>query len=124
MATHRIHHLPGRLRIWLPEVRRNHALSHQALRKVRTISGVNAAQASVITGSLLISYSPCTTSRQHIVTTLKAAGFHLAFTPPAWHGETNLAESSAPNDPADNISDIVIKNLLDRSATALFAAPL
>lgn len=54
--THHVHHVPGRLRIRIPELKRNPALARVVTEKVRRFDGIQTVEASVVTGSLLVFY--------------------------------------------------------------------
>ncbi len=56
--TSYVHHLPGRLRLKLPALKRNAAYAQALQTSLSTVPGVLAVRANTLTGSLLISYDP------------------------------------------------------------------
>lgn len=51
-----IHHLPGRLRVRVPEVKSDAAFATSLEQRLRSVRGVRAAQANPLTGSVLVHY--------------------------------------------------------------------
>lgn len=51
-----IHHVPGRLRIRIPELKRNPAMADSLKTKLESTSGVRSVIANSLTGSVLIHY--------------------------------------------------------------------
>jgi hypothetical protein len=57
-----VHHVPGRLRIRIPEVKGNSAEASSLERRIRAQRGVKSVQTSPLTGSVLVHYDPATAS--------------------------------------------------------------
>jgi len=51
-----IHHVPGRLRIRIPELKRNPAMADSLITKLESTTGVSSVVANSLTGSVLIHY--------------------------------------------------------------------
>jgi hypothetical protein len=62
-----IHHLPGRLRLRVPEVKANGSYASSLETRLRTINGIRTAEANPVTGSVLIHYD-----HEHTVSVLRA----------------------------------------------------
>ncbi|MEW6218756.1 MAG: HMA2 domain-containing protein [Thermodesulfobacteriota bacterium] len=50
------HHVPGRLRIRSPRVRRNEAAAQETERLISQLAGVRSVQANPVTGSVTVQY--------------------------------------------------------------------
>ena len=68
--THRVHHVPGRLRIRIPEIKRNEANARTFTAKVIAIPGVRSAEANMLTGSLLVHYDTRCAMPDHVLSVL------------------------------------------------------
>jgi hypothetical protein len=119
--SHYIHHLPGRLRVKSPHIKRNAHRADEARRHFSGLDGVLSAEASTVTGSLLITYDVNRVGAETLLASLRHLG-HVA-------GPDAQPGMPIPSDnPMQRLSDSVVNKLvetaIERSATALIAAIL
>ena len=72
---HYLHHIPGRLRVKTPVVRRNPNLAEEVQTILNPIEGVNSVLINPVTGSILIEYAAETVAPAVILNILKKAGY-------------------------------------------------
>ena len=74
--AHYIHHVPGRLRIRTPRLKRDalHAEAVEAF--VQTIEGVTAVRASSVTGSITVGYQRDVVKAETILEALALRGYY------------------------------------------------
>jgi hypothetical protein len=117
--SHYIHHVPGRLRVKSPTLKRNEHHAAQTKTYIDNVHGVLASEVNTVTGSLLIRYDANLVWAQTLLNSLRGMG-HV----PAHH-EIPISHSAGTN-AAQKISDTVVNKLvetvIERSATALIAA--
>lgn len=115
--AHYIHHVPGRLRVKTPALKRNEPRAQQVKICLERMHGVLEADVSTVTGSIVIKYDVCLVGSAAILDALSAQG-HIQNMPanPTTHGAH----------PAQKVADSFITKLvetaLERSAVALIAA--
>lgn len=68
---HYIHHVPGRLRIKNPEIKRNPVLGGEVRECIMSARGVEKVTVNPLTGSVLIEYDPKVVSQEILVTVLE-----------------------------------------------------
>lgn len=118
--SHYIHHLPGRLRVKSPGLKRNEREAARTRAHLDQLHGVQAAEVNTVTGSILIHYDAQQVGAQALIDTLRRLG----------HIPTEQAQTWSYRGPglAQKLSDAVVNKLietaLERSATALVAAIL
>lgn len=112
-----IHHIAGRLRLKLAQIRRNPRRASEIRAAVCRIDGVISAEANVVTGSLLIHYEAARIDGHAIVLAMKEAG---------WLASAFGAAPAAPMRPAvtGKMLDTLAEKLIERSAIALLGALL
>jgi hypothetical protein len=81
--THQIHHVPGRLRIRVPAIKRSGENAALLKELLRAVQGVYEAEPNLMTGSIVVRYDPQFTSAVAIVTILTDRGYlrHTPFAP-------------------------------------------
>lgn len=79
--THQIHHVPGRLRVRVPAIRRNSRKAAPVIALLRDLRGVSTAEPNLMTGSIVIRYDPESTSADAILSVLTAGGHFRAHSP-------------------------------------------
>jgi allophanate hydrolase subunit 1 len=115
-----IHHVPGRLRVKSPGLKRNEPEAARAVARMQQVHGVVCAEANTVTGSLLIHYDTQRVAAQTLLDTLRSLG----------HVHPEQADGVHYQGPGlgQKLSDAVVNKLvetvLERSATALVAALL
>jgi hypothetical protein len=65
-----LHDVPGRLRIKIPDLRRNLHLGQELQRLLNSFSGIESTTANTLTGSLVVCYDPEIISSSSILTFL------------------------------------------------------
>jgi hypothetical protein len=65
-----LHDVPGRLRIKIPDLRRNLHLAQELQRLLNSFSGIESTTANTLTGSLVVCYDPEIISSSAILTFL------------------------------------------------------
>lgn len=115
-----IHHVPGRLRVKSPRLKRNGPEATRTVAHMQQLHGVASAEVNTVTGSLLIHYDTNLVAAQTLLNTLRSLG-HVH--PEQGHGVPYQGPGLG-----QKISDAVVNKLvetvLERSATALVAALL
>jgi len=69
------HHIPGRLRVRIPQVKRNEAAAQAVQRRLTGLPGVTSARANVVTGSVTVTYDPQAISGDDLVGALAESGY-------------------------------------------------
>jgi len=119
-VSHYIHHIPGRLRLKSPRLKRNpgEGAALQALLGER--GGIRSCEVNPVTGSMLVQYDTAETSVGGIWELLEERGYEL-------HREP-AAEPSQPAAMVDKVGKAVvgavIEKVVERSALALIGAVL
>lgn len=118
--SHYIHHVPGRLRVKSPGLKRNERAAVQTRAHLDQLHGVHSAEVNTITGSILIHYDTQRLHAETLLDTLRSLG-HV-------HPEQGHAPHYRGPGLGQKLSDTVVNKLvetvLERSATALVAAIL
>lgn len=73
--NHYIHHIPGRLRIKTPLIKRNHNLALEIEELLNPVKGINSTLINPVTGSILIEFSAEIVGTATILNVLKKAGY-------------------------------------------------
>jgi len=122
MSTY-VHHIPGRLRVRLPAIKRNEAKAAVVRGLLEAVDGVHSVEIARLTGSVTVTYSPAAISGAALIETLRGAGYV--------NGDIAL---DRPQDyfaaQADRLGDeigkaamgFVVEKLLERSAVAVIGA--
>lgn len=71
--NHYIHHIPGRLRIKTPHVKRNTRLAEIIKNVLWPIQGLQTISINTLTGSVVVEYDPTRSNPEEILETLKRA---------------------------------------------------
>ncbi|NWG87064.1 MAG: hypothetical protein HXY26_06055 [Hydrogenophilaceae bacterium] len=121
--SHYIHHVPGRLRVKSPLLKRN---EHHAVRTkeyIDTLNGVLSSEINTVTGSLVVKYDTALVRVEHLLNSLRDLG-HL-HPHHQYHHRQPIVYAGGVS-PAQKFSDTLVNKLvetaLERSATALIAA--
>ncbi|MCS6786418.1 MAG: hypothetical protein NZ524_05230 [Thiobacillaceae bacterium] len=113
-----IHHVPGRLRVKSPGLKRNPHAAQEAVRYLQQVEGVMHTEANPVTGSLLIHYDHNRVAAQTLLNSLRSLG-HL---PPGQVPPLPLQGPGWGQQLSDRIVQKLVETALERSATALIAA--
>lgn len=71
---HDIHHVPGRLRIRIPELKRNVQALENIVALAKPLNGIRSVELNPLTSSILIRYHPAQISAPGILRALKLHG--------------------------------------------------
>ncbi len=116
--AHYVHHVPGRLRIQTPALKKNISKARQLELYLNGMHGVLKSEVSIVTGSIVIKYDVGLVSSTTILNSLRDEGFIRNVH--ANHPVTYKV------DPAQKVADTFVEKLveaaLERSAMALIAA--
>lgn len=69
--SHYIHHIPGRLRIKTPYVKRNQRVAEGVKTALAAIRGIRLISINTLTGSIVVQYDPIYANTKEILDTLK-----------------------------------------------------
>lgn len=124
MTADHIHDIPGRLRIRVPALKRNHQMAARTEGAFKRVSGVASVQANPLTGSVLVHYNTRATDASAI---LSAAGVNRAL--PSYRRVGSVKAASRDN---TVLTDKIVKAVLwytlekvvERSVPLLLAAIL
>lgn len=93
-----LHHVPGRLRVRSPRLKRNAALVEASRRELSVVPGITGVRVNEVTGSITLTYDPALLGKQRLLELLLARG---------WISADLLVEPAAPG---------LAGRVLDRSA--------
>lgn len=122
--AHYIHHVPGRLRIRTPRLKRDAIRAEAAEAFVLTIEGVTAARANSVTGSLTVAYQRDVVGAETI---LEALALHGCYQPElVQHADHQLPHMAARAGGVlgKALFGMVLEKAVERSAFALIGAIL
>jgi hypothetical protein len=123
-----VHHIPGRLRVKSPRLKRNEAEAARARALLAGLEGVMAAEVNTVTGSLLIGYDPLRSNADRLVRVLAEHGIVRDVSPPMPSAEPPDRISRVAEDATGALGKLVVgmlvEKLVERSALALVAAVL
>ncbi len=72
------HHVPGRLRVKLPDLKRDPAAAERVERLLKEIPGVTAVKVTPLTGSVVVLYDSGQTAHDRILALLQDQGLYDA----------------------------------------------
>jgi copper chaperone CopZ len=113
-------HMPGRLRIALPSIKRNEARARLAEHYLRALDGVQTVHANPLTGNLLVRFDPRVMGTDRIVDALEVRGFVGAdMTPHAVVGMLGEVSVSRLEPFADALVGMALEAIVRHCALAL-----
>lgn len=121
--AHYVHHVPGRLRIKLPELKRNPQLAAAIETTVLNMPGVVGARINAVTGSLLVHYDGRLTTQSDLLHALplpRAAGDRC----PVCAGSATTAADSATAGLGTKVLGMAVEKALEHSARVMLGALL
>ena len=119
--SHYVHHVPGRMRIRTPLLKRNEKRAQAVRALVTAQTGVKTADVNTVTGSVVIHYDPKRTTSTALFDLLKQEGCAGAADHTAATGIVSRGNALSPG-AGKAVIGVVVENLLKHSATALVAA--
>jgi copper chaperone CopZ len=72
------HHVPGRLRVKLPDLKRDPAAAERVERLLKELTGVTAVKVTPLTGSVVVLYDSGQTAHDRILALLQDQGLYDA----------------------------------------------
>jgi hypothetical protein len=108
-----LHHVPGRLRVSLPAVKRNRAAAAAVERALAALDGIRAVHANPLTGSVIVRYDPARIGSDGVLIRLLALDLPRLPQPP---------RVAAPPSVLDGLADRLVRTLLQRFLSALLGA--
>jgi len=123
--THYVHHVPGRLRIKAPQLKRNERHGLALRQALDSAHGVVDTEVNTLTGSVVINYDQHATTPHHIWDHLRAHGLIDAKLKLEHAGDA-VSETmrSAAQTAGKFAAGFVLEKVLERSAFALIGAIL
>lgn len=114
-----IHHIAGRLRLKLPQIRKEPQRAREIQSATGRINGVTSVEANIVTGSLLIRYDKDKVDVETIMSSMREMGL------PSAPARARAAQHRpAPSPLADKVVNVLVEKLIERSAIALVGALL
>lgn len=117
--THYVHHVPGRLRVKSPALKKNERQAKLAKEYLNSMNGVLSADVNTVTGSLVIKYDAFLVDGKTILNSLHALGYAQSATP---HREVYSSGIGVGQKASDTLLNKLLETVVERSAVALIAA--
>jgi copper chaperone CopZ len=119
-----IHHVPGRMRIKSPFIKRNEAGAKAVLRLLQAMDGIVSAEANPVTGSVIINYDKNGLDPAVVLTALRAHGYIDAAGTVASDGSSAVhrAASKVGEALGKAVFGALVDKAIERSAMALVGA--
>lgn len=131
--THYVHHIPGRMRIKSPSLKRNNGRASQVKSLLDSVHGVLSHEVNPVTGSILVHYDRDLVCAHNIMSSLTEAGHVHAeaasrLAPPASPGTAAVVSGrtlyNATGAVGKAVVGVVVEKIVERSAFALVGALL
>ncbi len=122
--AHYIHHVPGRLRVRTPLLKRDAQRAQDAEQYVKAIYGVTNAEANTVTGSLVVNYQRDVVTAEAILNALALRGYYHAES--VRHADNQIQDMAARAGDAVGkmVFGLVVEKAVERSAMMLIGALL
>ncbi|HYA38450.1 MAG TPA: heavy-metal-associated domain-containing protein [Candidatus Methylomirabilis sp.] len=121
---HYIHHVPGRLRIRTPLLKRDEKGALAAEQFLRLIEGVTSVRANAVTGSITLTYERDTVSSEAILNAAARRGYYRPDAVRHADGQLHDAATRAGDTLGKVLFGLVVEKAFERSAVALIGALL
>jgi copper chaperone CopZ len=121
---HYIHHVPGRLRIRTPLLKRDENQAQVAEQYLQLIEGVTAVRANALTGSIVVNYQKDVVSADAILAALERRGYYQPGV--AQHADHQVHDfaARAGDVVGKAVFGFVVEKAVERSALVLIGALL
>jgi hypothetical protein len=121
-----IHHITGRLRLKLAQIRKQPQRAQDIQSAACRISGVKSVETNIVTGSLLIRYDAAAVNAESIMLSMKGMGLlsSTAGSREMPYRSPVTQQRAAPSPLANKVVDMLVEKLIERSAIALVGALL
>lgn len=124
--SHYVHHVPGRLRVKSPLLKRQDRLAEEVRNHVSRLEGVTEVEVSTLTGSAVVRYDSRRVDSRALLDSLRDLGLmhHGAVLYPAPADATGPLVAGSPftHRIADTLFNKLVETAIERSAMALIAA--
>jgi copper chaperone CopZ len=121
---HYIHHVPGRLRIRTPKLKRDDGRARDAEQLLQSIDGVSSVRANTMTGSITLMYERDTVNSETILRALEQHGYYDPETVRYADGQLHDMATRTGNTLGKALFGLVVEKAFERSAVALIGALL
>jgi copper chaperone CopZ len=120
------HHVPGRIRVKVPALKKNDAAAKEVPHILRGLDGVTAVEASALTGSIVVHYDKDLIDSDAILGALRQQGYLDAMTVSGAAGPDEKAVFPAASGVGEALGKalfgVLVEKAIERSALALVAA--
>jgi hypothetical protein len=131
MAHSNLHHVPGRLRLRCPSLKRNPIGAGAVVALLEDMDGIQSCEVNPLTGSLIVGYDRHRLDGQGIISLLHRHGYCQAhagpsavYTPAATHTALDGLIGSAGSTIGKMVLGTLVEKAVERSAVALIGALL
>jgi copper chaperone CopZ len=120
--THYVHHVPGRLRVKTPMLKRQELRAREVKSYLQNIVGVLEVEISTVTGSAVIKYDPSQVNSMVLLNSVRDLGLVHPEHASRHHGGMTNAGSPLANTVANTFFNKLVETAIEKSAIALIAA--
>lgn len=121
---HYIHHVPGRLRIRSPLLKRDNERAKAAEEFLQSIEGVSSVRANTVTGSIILTYERDIVSSEAILDAAAQRGYYRPEAVQHVDGQLHDLTARTSGTLGKLLFGFVVKEAVERSAVALIGALL
>lgn len=121
--SHYIHHVPGRLRVKMLQLKRNEAKAAEVCKLLACTDGVSNCEVKTLTGSVVISYDADLTNSKKLVSLLKEHGY-IAEIATVDNGKSDQRMANTVGAVTENVGKALLGFAVERSTVALIGAIL
>jgi copper chaperone CopZ len=120
--THYVHHVPGRLRVKTPALKRQEHRACEVKTYLESIEGVFDVEVSTVTGSVLIKYDAARVNPAVLLNSMRDLG--LVHHDHVTGNHTGAVSTGSPlaNSAANTFLNKLLETAIEKSAVALIAA--
>ena len=122
--THYIHHVPGRLRVQTPLLKRDENRAQAAEQFLLPLEGITAVRVSTLTGSITVNYQKDVISSDAILKALELRGYYRPDSVRHAEGQLHDLASRAGNAAGKALFGFALEKAVERSAIVLIGALL
>lgn len=121
---HYIHHVPGRLRIRSPLLKRDNERAKEAEEFLQSIEGVSSVRANTVTGSITLTYERDIVNSEVILDVAAQRGYYRPEAVRPADGQLHDMAMRTSGTLGKLLFGFVVKEAVERSAVALIGALL
>lgn len=122
--AHYIHHVPGRMRVQTPLLKRDENRARAAEQFLQSIDGITTVRISVLTGSITLNYQKDVIDGETILRALEVRGYYRPESVRHADGQLHDLASRAGNAAGKMLFGFVVEKAVERSALMLVGALL